>query len=144
MKKRIMHCAATAIVCAVIAVLLALTMPRKADAMPIAWRFTRTTTHNGVTYRVRDGDHVAVVIRTSRRNVTIPAEVKAFGKWYEVKAIWDGSLRGVKKVTIHADLETCEDARLWKIPVRVTRRGMYRWLRKTGANVRKVYCKHCK
>lgn len=142
MTKRIMHCVTTAVVCALIALLLALAMPHKADALPVAWRGTPRFTQAGVTYRVRG--HSAVVVRTRGKRVCIPAEIKCHGKWYEVRAIWSGALKGARVVTIHADLETCEDARLWKIQVRVTRRGMYRWLHETGANVKKINCKHCK
>ena len=117
-------------------------IPRPAHAIPNRWKGTPRFQRAGITYRV--SGHDAVVVKTSRRNVTIPAEIKYRGKWYEVRAIWDGSLRGVRRVTIHADLETCEDARLWRIPVRVTRRGMYKWLRRTGADVRLIHCEGCK
>lgn len=142
MMRRIMHCVATAVACAIIALLLALAMPRKADAIPVAWRATPRFTQNGITYRVKGWD--AVVVKTSRRNVTIPAEVRYKDRWYEVRAIWDGALKGVRRVTIHADLETCEDARLWKIPVRVSRYGVFKWLKRTKADVTKFKCPHCK
>ena len=142
MMKRIMHCIATAILCAIVTAILAIAMPHEADALPVAWRGTPRFTQNGITYRVRGWD--AVVVKTSGKRVNIPAEVKYHGKWYEVRAIWSGALKGARVVTIHADLETCEDARLWKIPVRVSRRGVFKWLKRTKANVTKFKCPHCK
>lgn len=141
-----MHCVATAIVCAIIAAILAIAMPHKADALPLAWRGTPVFTRSGVTYRVHDGMHAAVVTRTKGKRVNIPAEIKYHGKWYEVRAIWPGALKGARVVTIHADLETCETARLWSpsVRVRVTRHGMWRWLLRTGANVSKIHCDGCK
>lgn len=118
--------------------------PRPAAALPNSWQGTRTVTQSGVTYRVRSKDRAAVVIKVRKQRATIPAEIKYRGRWYEVRAIWPGALKGVKAITIHADLETCEDARLWKIPVKVTRAGMYRWLRRTGANVTLIHCEGCK
>lgn len=126
----------------ILAILVAVLMPTKADALPNRWKGTPRLTRAGVTYRVEG--HDAVVVKTRGERVMIPAEVKYRGKWYEVRALWDGSLKGVKRITIHADLETCEDARLWKIPVRVSRRGMFKWLRRTGANVTKFTCPDCK
>lgn len=127
----------------ILAVLIALLAPSTANAMPKAWRGTPSFTRSGITYRVKG--HSAVVTRTSGRNVTIPAEIKYHGKWYEVRAIWPGALKGAKTVTIHADLETCESARLWSksVRVRVTRTGMYRWLKATGANVTRIHCDGC-
>jgi hypothetical protein len=119
-------------------------IPRPAAALPISWRGSKVVTQAGVTYRVRDKDRAAVVVRVHKSRATIPAEIRHRGKWYEVRAIWPGALRGVKSMTIHADLETCEDARLWKIPVRVTRAGMYRWLHRTGAAVKLIHCEGCK
>ena len=144
MAKRIMHCVLTAIVCAIIAVLLALTMPRDAHAIPKSWRNAPQFTQGGVTYRVRGWQ--AVVVKTNGKRVNIPAEVKYRNKWYEVRAIWSTALKGAKTITIHADLETCETARLWSknVQVRVTRTGMYRWLKRTGANVRRIHCEGCK
>lgn len=118
--------------------------PVRAHALPNSWRGTKTVTQSGVTYRVRSKDRAAVVIKVRKQRATIPAEIKYKGRWYEVRAIWPGALKGVKSITIHADLETCEDARLWKIPVKVTRAGMYRWLYRTGADVSMIHCKHCK
>ena len=144
MAKRIMHCVLTAIVCAIIAVLLALTMPRDAHAIPKSWRNAPQFTQGGVTYRVRGWQ--AVVVKTNGKRVNIPAEVKYRNKWYEVRAIWSTALKGAKTITIHADLETCETARLWSknVQVRVTRTGLYRWLKRTGANVRRIHCEGCK
>lgn len=146
MLKRVMHCVVTAIVCTIIAALLAIAMPHKADALPTTWRGTPVFTKHGVTYRVHDGMHAAVVTRTKGKRVNIPAEIKYHGKWYEVRAIWPGALKGARVVTIHADLETCETARLWSpsVKVRVTRYGMWRWLLRTGANVSKIHCDGCK
>ncbi len=67
MEKRIMHCVATAIVCALIAAILAIAMPHEADAIPVAWRGTPRFTQAGVTYRVRG--HSAVVVRTRGKRV---------------------------------------------------------------------------
>jgi len=142
--KRIQHCILTAIVCGIIAAIMALTFPHRADAMPKAWRSAHEFTQGGITYRVKGWD--AVVVKTSGKRVNIPAEVKYHGKWYEVKAIWPTALKGARVVTIHADLETCESARLWskRVTVRVTRYGMWQWLKRTGANVRLVHCDGCK
>ena len=119
-------------------------IPRPAHALPVSWRDSKVVTQAGVTYRVRSKDLAAVVVRVRKTRATIPAEIKYHGRWYEVRAIWPGALKSVKTIAIHADLETCEDARLWKIPVKVTRAGMYRWLHRTGANVSMIHCKHCK
>ena len=146
MSKRVKHFISVVITCAIITVVLAITMPREADALPVAWRGTPKFTRAGVTYRVRDDIHAAVVVRTKDKRVTIPAEVKHGGKWYEVRAIWPEALKGARVVTIHADLECIESARVWApdVKVRVTRTGMYRWLKRTGANVTRVRCPHCK
>lgn len=143
MAKRVLHCIATAIVCAIIAAALALAMPRDAHALPKAWQGTPTFTKAGITYRVKG--HAAVVVKTSGKRVNIPAEIKYKGKWYEVRAIWSGALKGAKVVTVHADLETCETARLWSksVQVRVTRAGMYKWLKRTGCNVTRIHCSGC-
>jgi len=146
MFKRVVHCLATAIVCGIIAAIMALTFLHEADALPTTWRGTPTFTKSGVTYRVHDGMHAAVVTRTKGRRVNIPAEIKYHGKWYEVRAIWPTALKGARVVTIHADLETCETSRLWskRVTVRVTRYGMYKWLLRTGANVERLHCDGCK
>lgn len=144
--KRVQHLIACTIVCAIITLFLALAMPTRADAMPVKWRNTPTTTQAGVTYRIHDGMHAAAVVKTSGARVNIPAEVRYRGKWYRVRAIWPDALKGAKKVTIHADLESCESGRLWskKVQVSVTRAGMYRWLKRTGANVKRIHCAGCK
>lgn len=119
-------------------------IPRPAHALPNYWKGTPTFTRGGLTYRVKG--HDAVVVKTSRRNVTIPAEVRYKGRWYEVRNVWTGALKGARSVTIHADLDGCESGTLWKRGVRVyvTRKGMYRWLHRTGANVTLIHCEGCK
>lgn len=133
----------TTIFALLVALFIAL-FPVHAHALPNSWRGTKTTTQAGVTYRVRSKDRAAVVIKVRKQRATIPAEIKYKGRWYEVRAIWPGALKGARSITIHADLETCEDARLWRIPVKVTRAGMYKWLRRTGANVTLIHCEGCK
>lgn len=127
----------------IIAIIVTLLTPARADALPVAWRNSRVVTKGAITYRVKG--HTAVVIRV-RRNATIPAEIKKGGRWYEVRAIWPNSIaKRVTKLTIHADLECCEDGRLWSLKrVTVTRKGMYRWLKRTGANVTRIHCPYCK
>ena len=144
MYKRAMHCIVTAIVSTLIALAIALAFPHDAHAMPRAWRNAPTTTQQGITYRVKGT--TAVVTSTKGANVSIPAEIKYRGRWYEVKAIWGGALKGARVVTIHADLETCESSRPWVkgVKVRVTRAGMYRWFKSTGANVTRIHCSSCK
>lgn len=112
-----------------------------AHAIPATWRGTPRFTRENVTYRVRG--HDAVVVATRGKRVTIPAEVRFRGKWYEVKNVWPGALRGARVVTIHADLDGCDCQRLWRVRVRVTRRGMYRWLKSTDAHVTKIHCSDC-
>ena len=135
------------IVAAVITIALALSafLPSTAQAMPASWKGSEIVTKAGVTYRLRKSDHVAAVVRVRKAKATIPAEVKHKGRWYEVRAIWDGAIpKSQKSLTIHADLECCEDADLWRVPkVMVTRKGMHRWLKRTGANVSKISCKGC-
>lgn len=131
-------------VLAIVLFVAATIFPARAHALPVSWRGTKTVTQAGVTYRVRSKDRAAVVIKVRKQRATIPAEIKCGSKWYEVRAIWPGALKGVKAITIHADLETCEDARLWRIPVKVTRAGMYKWLRRTGANATLIHCEGCK
>lgn len=129
----------------IIALFLVLLVPSRADAVPVKWRGTPRFTRAGITYRVHDGMHAAVVVKTNGRRVNVPAEIKYHGKWYEVRAIWPGALKGARLVTIHADLECCESTRLWstKVRVRVTRKSMYRWLKRTGANVSRIHCDGC-
>lgn len=121
-------------------------MPTEAHAIPRAWRDAPTVTVGGNTYRVRDKGHVAVLVKTRGANVTIPREIRARGKWYEVKNVWSPALRGAKVVTIHARLDGCEADQLWArgVRVRVTDKGMYQWLKRTGANVTLFKCKGCK
>lgn len=126
--------------------LLIAAVPARAYALPVRWRGTPKFERGGITYRVHDGMHSAVVVKTRGKRVFIPAEIKYKGKWYEVRAIWPGALKGARRVTIHADLECCETGRLWspKVKVRVTRKGMYRWLKRTGANVTLIHCDGCR
>ena len=143
MAKRIMHIITTAVVCAIITVLLALVLPHEAHAIPKSWQGTPQFTQGGITYRVKG--HDAVVTKTKGKNVTIPAEVRYKGRWYEVRNVWSGALKGAKTVTIHADLDGCESPQLWRkgVRVRVTRTGMYRWLKSTGCKVTRIHCEGC-
>lgn len=119
-------------------------MPTEAQAIPRAWRDAPTVTVGANTYRVKG--HAAVLVKTRGANVTIPREIRARGRHYEVRNVWDTALRGAKVVTIHARLDGCESARLWAkgVRVRVTDKGMYQWLKRTGANVTLFKCKGCK
>lgn len=127
------------ILAATILMLVAILVPRTANALPKSWNDSRTKTIAGVTYRYRKSDHAAVVIRTRGKSVTIPREVRIGRRFYEVKNIWQGGInRKCRRITIHADLESCEDGRLWQVKVYVTNRGVYHWLHDTGANVRYI------
>lgn len=119
-------------------VVLFVTPASKAEALPVDWRGTTKVTQRHVTYRIRRSDKVAVVVRTTGRSVRIPYAIRHRGVTYKVRNIWPEALRGAKVVRIEADLDGCESARLWKAKVQVTRRGMYRWLKRTGADVRLV------
>lgn len=107
--------------------------------------FTKTCKRDGITYAVSPKLKAAVVKRMpNRKRVTIPAEVRVGGKWYEVRAVWDSAIpKRVRTITIHADLETIEDGRAWHVNLRVTRKGMYKWLKGTGAHVTRTHCTHC-
>lgn len=115
-----------------------------AHAIPRKWRGTPEFTRAGVTYRVRE--RVAVVTRTTGRNVTIPAEIQYRGKYYEVRGIWSGAFKGAKVITIHADLESCDAWRLGNrsVRVRATRTSTYRFLRRINPNTTKIECPDCK
>lgn len=110
----------------------------QAEALPVDWRGTTKVTQHHVTYRIRKSDRVAVVVRTTGKSVRIPYAIRHRGVTYKVRNIWSEALRGAKVVRIEANLEGCESARLWKTKVHVTRKGMYRWLKRTGADVRLV------
>lgn len=127
-----------------VAVALAAVLPSAAYAAPRD--FTDTFKVDAITYAVAPKLRAAAVVKMPKRaNVTVPAEVRVGGRWYKVRAIWDHSIpKTIKRITIHADLETAEDARLWRVDVRATRRGVYRWLRATGAHVKYLRCPHCK
>lgn len=117
-----------------IALVIVTILATPAHALPNHWKGTPKFTRAGVTYRVKG--HDAVVVKTKGKRVTIPAKVTHKGKTYRVRCIWDGALKGAKVVTIHGSLrDGCESARLWKVKVRVTNRGVYEWLHKTGADV---------
>lgn len=132
--------ATLAIVAALLTLLVALT-PVDAHAVPKKWRNAPSVTQSGVTYRYRD--KVAVVTKVpNRKEVTIPAFIKVNGKRYQVRAIWDDALWGAKKLrklTIHADLESIEDPAIWdrrpRIKVVATVPGVYSWLKRTGVSV---------
>lgn len=111
--------------------------PSKAEALPADWHDTTVITKNHVTYRLRN-DGIAVVTKTRGKLVVIPKCVRHDGKTYKVRNIWTTALKGAKVVRLEANLEGCDCRRLWKVKVRVTRKGMYRWLSQTGANVRLV------
>lgn len=119
-------------------VVLFATPASQAEALPVDWRGTTKVTQHHVTYRVRKSDKVAVVVRTTGRSVRIPYAIRHRGVTYKVRNVWSEALRGAKVVRIEADLDGCESARLWKVKVQVTRRGMYRWLKRTGADVHLV------
>lgn len=129
--------AVTRLVLVLTALVFALLSPARADAMPNSWRGTPTVTKGGVTYRLRKSDRAAVVVRVRKAEATVRASVRYRGTTYRVRCIWDGSLRGVKRLTVKSTLrDGCEDPRLWKVgTVRVTDPGVYRWLRSTGASV---------
>ena len=142
MFKRVLHCLTTAILCAIIAAILAIAMPHEADAIPVVWRGTPQFTQKGVTYQVRGWK--AVVVKTHGKEVKIPAEVKYRGRWYEVRQMWSTSLKGATKVVIHAELEGCDAWRLWRIKkVYVTHEDMYNWLKEGGAHVKLISCEAC-
>lgn len=128
----------------VIALTILAVVSTPAHAIPRKWRGTPEFTRAGVTYRVRD--RVAVVTRTTGRNVTIPAEVSYKGRFYAVRGIWSNAFKGAKVVTIHADLESCDAWRLSGrgVKVRVTRARMYKWFKSAGINVTKIKCSKCK
>lgn len=132
----------------VVTILVALALaPSEARAIPRPWRNTPTVTVGGNTYRVRDKGHVAVLVKTRGTSVTIPREIRARGKYYEVRGVWDTALRGARKVEIHAKLECCESPQLWRkgVRVRVTDRGVYQWLKRTGVrDLQLIRCKYCK
>jgi hypothetical protein len=119
------------------AVALAAVLPSTAHAAPCD--FTATTTSDGITYAVAPRLRAAAVKRvTSKKAVTIPATVKYRGRTYKVRAIWDGAIpKQVRRVNLRAVLDTCEDERLWHVDVRATNRGVFEWLRATGAHVRR-------
>ena len=124
---------------ALLVALVSVAIPARAYAIPKRWRDAPTVTQDGATYRYRDG--VAVVTKLpNRKEVTVPYSIKAKGKTYAVRAIWDGAIGSkTKKITLHANLDTCEDERLWskQIKVRATDASTYKWLKRTGANVTK-------
>ena len=150
MIKRIMHCVTTAVVCALIALLLALAMPHEADAIPAKFRncprvtktyvkkvhVTRTKVKK-VPYKItyllyRDA---AIVTRTKGKDITIPYSVKHCGRRYIVRAIWDGALSDKRlcKIDLKAFLETCEDDSLFvrdarNIEITVHRDSDFKWL----------------
>ena len=115
-----------------------------AHAIPRKWRGTPEFARAGVTYRVRD--RVAVVTRTTGRNVTIPAEIQYRGKYYEVRGIWSDAFKGARTITIHANLESCDAWRLSGkgVKVRVTRARMYKWLKRINKSTKLVKCPDCK
>lgn len=116
-------------------VVLLTTTASQAEPLPRDWRGTTKVTQHHVTYRIRKSDGIAVVVRTTGSNVRIPYAIRHRGATYKVCNIWSEALRGAKVIRIEADLDGCESARLWQTTVRVTRRDMYRWLSRTGADV---------
>lgn len=119
-------------------VILFATPASQTEALPVDWRSTTKVTQHHVTYRIRRSDKVAVVVRTTGRNVRIPYAIRHRGVTYKVRNIWPEALRGARVVRIEADLDGCESARLWQTTVHVTRRDMYSWLIRTDADVRLV------
>lgn len=109
-------------------------VPTPAHAIPRIWRNAPNVTQGAVTYKVTRG--MAVVTKCHGQSVTIPKSIRHKGRTYKVLAIWDGGLRGVRKLNLKAGLETCEDARLWKISVTTNNMAAYKWLKRTHAHVR--------
>ena len=120
----------------IIALLVALAaIPARAYAIPKRWRDAPSITQDGATYRYRDG--VAVVTKLpNRKEVTVPYSIKAKGKTYAVRAIWDGAIgKKTTSIRLKANLDTCEDGRLWKVKVTCYDKATYKWLKSTGARV---------
>lgn len=128
----------TVILSLLVALLIVATAPSQAEAMPRSWRNTTVVTQHGVTYRVRNSDKAAVVVKTKSKHVRIPSTVRHEGRTYKVLNIWTTALKGAKVVRLEANLEGCDCRRLWEVKVCVTMKDMYRWLSQTGANVRLV------
>jgi hypothetical protein len=72
--------------------------------------------------------------------VTIPHSIKHAGKAYTVAAIWDGAISPqTARVVLKArELETIEDARIWRRNVTVIcgDKSTRAWLKRGGAKVK--------
>jgi len=121
-----------------VAVALAAVLPSTAHAAPRD--FTDAYKVDGITYAVAPRLRAAAVKRVAtRKAVTIPKAIKYRGRTYRVRAIWGGAIpKQVRRVNLRAVLDTCEDERLWHVDVRATNRGVFEWLRATGARVKYV------
>lgn len=110
-----------------------------AQAIPYKFRKCPRVVQNGVTFRLYQ--RAAIVEKCpARKSVTIPHSIRHAGKAYTVAAIWDGAIQPqTARVVLKArELETIEDARIWrrKVTVICTDRATREWLRRGGAKVK--------
>ena len=116
--------------------------PAHAEAIPYKFRKCPSVTQNGITYLLYK--RCAIVTATpNRRTVTIPHSIKAGGKRYTVRAIWDHTLEmcpKLRRVNLKArDLESIEDPRIFedrRVLVVAHDKSTSAWLRREGVNVR--------
>lgn len=123
-----------------VTILVASLFVGNANAMPNKFRNCEQVRHDGVTYLLYRKAAIVTDV-PNRRTVTIPRMVRAHGKKYAVRAIWDDTISRrpkIRKLVIHANLETIEDPAIFvttRIRVVTDLRGIYRWLARNGVRV---------
>lgn len=113
--------------------------PRTAEAIPAKFRKCPRVVQNGITYRLFEC--TAIVEKCpARKSVTIPHSIRHAGKAYTVAAIWDGAIspKTARVVLKARELETIEDARIWRRNVTVIcgDKSTRAWLKRGGAKVK--------
>lgn len=114
--------------------------PRPAEAKPAKFRKCETVTQNGITYLLYK--RWAIVTKcAARKSITIPDSIKAGGRRYTVRNVWDGAISGkTKRITLKArHLESVEDAAVWQrcdLAIICSDRATHKWLKSSSARVK--------
>lgn len=119
--------------------------PEPAEAMPRKFRKCPQVEQNGVRYLL--WKRCAIVTRTpNRASVTIPHTIRHAGHTYLVRSVWDHTIEmcpKIKRVILKArSLEAIEDPAIFEdhsIKVVAYDRATYKWLKRSGVNVRKHF-----
>lgn len=112
-----------------------------AHAIPRKFKNCPQVKQDGITYLLYD--KCAIVTKTPNRyTITIPHKIKAKGKTYTVRSIWEGTFernKSLRVINLRAKyLECIEDPAIFdnhRIKVNCYDRSTYNWLKRNHVNV---------